>query len=115
MRRDVRMEKEKRNRYTVEFKKGTVRYILEQTKTLPQIAEELGISAGVLHKWKQQYRNELEATLDYQSAPDRIRQLEQQLQTMEFEKQKKERENAELQEELAILKKALHIFGKERT
>lgn len=107
------MEKQKRNRYTEEFKKRTVTYMLEQTKTVPQIAEELGISAGVLHNWKQQYRSEIEAT-EQQSPPDRVRQLERQLRAMEREKQQKERENAELLEEVAILKKALHIFGKER-
>ena len=85
------MEKQQRNRYTEEFKKRTVFYILEQTKTVPQIAEELGISAGVLHNWKQQYRNEVEASLEHQSSPDRVRQLEQQLQAMELEQQKKER------------------------
>jgi transposase len=108
------MEKQQRNRYTEEFKKRTVFYILEQTKTVPQIAEELGISAGVLHNWKQLYRSEVEASSEHQSTPDRIRQLELQLQAIELEKQMKERENADLQEELQILKKALHIFGKER-
>lgn len=102
-----------RNRYTEEFKKRTVLHILEQTKTVPQIADELDIPAGVLHNWKRQYRSEVHATKQ-PATPDRVRELEQQLQAMELEKQEKDRENADLLEELQILKKALHIFGKER-
>jgi transposase len=110
------MEKQQRNHYTEEFKKRTVTYILEQTKTMPEIAAELDISAGVLHNWKQRYRSEIEAEIqaEVQASPDRVRQLETQLRDMETEKQQQERENADLREELEILKKALHIFGKER-
>lgn len=110
------MEKETRNRYTEEFKKRTVKYILEQSKTMPEIAGELNISAGMLHNWKQKYRNEIQAELqaEVQASPDKVRQLEQQLRDMEVERQKQEVMNADLREELEILKKALHIFGKER-
>ncbi|WP_027085160.1 transposase [Cohnella panacarvi] len=110
------MEKQTRNRYTEEFKKRTVKYILEQSKTMPEIAGELDISAGVLHGWKQKYRTEIQAEMqtEIQASPDKVRQLEQQLREMELAKQKQEALNADLQEELAILKKALHIFGKER-
>lgn len=106
------MEKQTRNHYTEEFKKRTVKFILEQTKTIPELALELDISAGVLHNWKRMYRSEFQAEI--QAAPDRVRQLEQQLRDIETEKQKQELENADLREELEILKKALHIFGKER-
>ena len=76
-------------------------YILRTNKTVPgKNAEELGISAGVLHNWKQLYRSEVEASSGHQSTPDRILQLELQLQAIELEKQQKERENADLQEEL---------------
>jgi transposase len=43
-----------------------------------------------------------------------VSQLEQLIRDREIEKQETERENADLREELEILKKALHIFGKER-
>lgn len=110
------MEKQTRNHYTEEFKKRTVKFILEQTKTIPELALELDISAGVLHNWKRMYRSEFQAEIqaEIQAAPDRVRQLEQQLRDIETEKQKQELENADLREELEILKKALHIFGKER-
>ena len=110
------MEKQARNHYTEEFKKRTVKYILEQSKTMPEIAQELEISAGVLHSWKQKYRGEIQAEhqAEVQASPDRVRQLEKQLREMEAAKQKQEQDNIDLREELEILKKALHIFGKER-
>lgn len=43
--------------------------------------------------------------------PDMVRQLEQE---MEQELKKIERENADLREEIAILKKAQHIFSNQR-
>jgi transposase len=114
------MEKQTRNHYTEDFKKRTVKSILEQTKTIPEIALELDISAGLLHNWKRLYRSEFQAQIqaevqaEVQAAPAKVRQLEQQLRDLETEKQKQELENADLREELEILKKALHIFGKER-
>jgi len=101
-----------RNFYSEEFKKQMVRYILEQNKTMPQISEEVGVSAGVLHTWKAQYRDEIQ--LESLATPEKVRQLEQQLHEKERENQEKERQNQDLQEELAILKKALHIFSKEK-
>jgi len=101
-----------RNHYSEDFKRQMVKYILEQSKSMPQIAEEVGISAGVLHSWKAQYRDEIQ--LDSIVTPDKMRQLEQQLREKELEKQEMERKNQDLQEELAILKKALHIFSKEK-
>jgi transposase len=110
------MEKQPRNQYTEEFKKRTVKYILEQSKMMPEIAGELNISVGVLHGWKQKYRSEIQAEMhaEIQASPDKVRQLEQQLRDMEVAKQQQEAMNVDLREELEILKKALHIFGKER-
>ena len=95
---------EQRQRYNEEFKKQAVKYVQEQTKSLPEIAEEMNIPAGTLKNWMTKYRS-------FENEPvansEKLRQLEERLRASEREKQ-------ELQEELAILKKALHIFGKEK-
>jgi transposase len=95
---------EQRQRYNEEFKQQAVKYIQEQTKTLPEIAEEMNIPTGTLKNWMRKYRS-------FENEPvansEKLRQLEAQLRASEREKQ-------DLQEELAILKKALHIFSKER-
>ncbi|MEF3302002.1 transposase [Paenibacillus sp. GYB003] len=103
---------EVRQRYNEEFKKQTVKYIQEQTKTTQQIAEELNIPVGTLYDWVAKYRdfkNEIEV-----DSREKIRELERRLQEMERENQEKERENLDLREELSILKKAMHIFSKPR-
>ncbi|GJM77504.1 transposase [Paenibacillus macerans] len=93
-----------RQRYNEEFKKQAVKYVQEQTKTLPEIAEEMNIPVGTLKNWMTKYRS-------FENEPivntEKLRQLEERLQASEREKE-------DLQEELAILKKALHIFSKER-
>jgi transposase len=95
---------ESRQLYNEEFKRKTVKFIQEQTKTLPQIAEELNIPAGTLRQWMGKYRtleNEPLANAETIRAQEKL--LKQQ-----------EREIEDLKEELAILKKAMHIFSKER-
>jgi transposase len=91
-----------RQRYNEEFKKQTVKYVQEQTKSIAEICEELQIPKSTLHQWIAQYREfENEAI----AAPEKVRQLEQLL-------KEKERQIADMEEELAIVKKAMHIFSK---
>jgi len=95
------MAKRKR-RYTEEFKREAVRLYESSGKTQVQIEAELGIGAGRLSRWNQQYgtgegrnheeREELVATAK------RVRQLE--------------RENEILRQERDILKKAVAIFSR---
>jgi transposase len=95
---------EKRQSYNEEFKRNTVKYLQEQTKSLPDLADELNIPQGTLRKWMGKYReikNEPIAT------GETLRQQAQLLQQLE-------REITDLKEENAILKKAMHIFSKER-
>lgn len=100
---------EQRQRYNEEFKKQTVKYLQEQTKSMEDVALELSIPAKTLHAWKAKYRelkNEPIATLE------RVRELEQLLKEKdrELQESRKQKENAEM--ELAIVKKAVHIFSK---
>ena len=53
---------EQRQRYNEEFKKQTVKFIQEQTKTLGDLAEELNIPKSTLHQWMGKYR-ELKTSL----------------------------------------------------
>lgn len=100
---------EQRKRYNEEFKKQTVKYLQEQTKSVADVALELDIPAKTLHAWKAQYR-------EFKNEPiagmERIRELEQQLQEKERELQQSRRRITDVEEELAIVKKAVHIFSK---
>jgi len=102
---------EKRQAFNEEFKKQTVKYIQEQTKSMQEIAEELNIPASTLHQWKAKYRvfeNEPLANAE------KVRELERLLKEKERELREKDRELADTKEELAIVKKAVHIFSKPR-
>jgi len=96
--------KENRQSYNEEFKRQTVKFIQEQTKTLPEIAEELNIPKGTLRQWMGKYRElENEPVASGETIRQQAKRIEQQ-----------EQELNDLKEELAILKKAMHIFSKER-
>ena len=73
-------------------------------KSVREIEEELGLTKGILYKWRRRYRvNEAEAKLE--------RSEERETQA---ELRRLERENKVLRQERDILKKALSIFSKEQ-
>ncbi|REK76794.1 transposase [Paenibacillus paeoniae] len=93
-----------RQHYNDEFKLQTVKYIQEQTKNIPQIAEELNIPESTLQQWMVKYRKfENEPLL----TPEALRERDRKIKTQA-------KEIADLQEEIEILKKAMHIFSKEK-
>ncbi|ASA26058.1 transposase [Paenibacillus donghaensis] len=91
-----------RKSYNDEFKRQTVKYIQEQTKTVAELALELDIPAKTLHQWLGKYRQFPDEPV---ANAERIRELERLL-------QEQEQINADLTEEIAIVKKAVHIFSK---
>lgn len=95
---------ESRQSYNEEFKRKTVKFLQEQTKTLPELAEELNIPVGTLRQWMGKYR---EIGNEPVASSEKLRQQAEKL-------TEQEREIKELREEIDILKKAMHIFSKER-
>lgn len=96
--------KESRQHYSEEFKENTVKYLQSQEKTLPQLAEELNIPEGTLRQWQAKYRKfENEPLVDRETLRKKERDIEELQRIIE-----------EQNEEIAILKKAMHIFSKER-
>jgi transposase len=95
---------EQRQSFNETFKKEAVKYVQEQTKTVPQVAEELNINVETLRQWMGKYR-------EFENEPvnhgETVRQQSQRIHDQECE-------IADLKEEVAILKKAMHIFSKER-
>lgn len=92
----------KKQKYDAEYKRQTVEYILEQRKSVAQVARELDISANTLHGWINKQKTGYEVQVDSsQSADERtLRELQRQIR--------------DLQEENEILKKAMHFFAKDR-
>jgi len=89
-----------RQHFDEEFKRQTVKHMLETGKTPSEVSKELDIPVSSVRAWKKQYADVGEKSqlfVDY----DRLRKLEAQ--------------NRDLQEELEILKKAMHFFTKDRS
>ncbi len=104
---------EHRQTYNEEFKRQTVKFAQEQKqkKTMRDIAQELDIPLSCLHEWMTKYR---EFDNEPVASDERIRNLEQQLRDLERQLKEEKQKNAEKEEELAIVKKAVHIFSRPR-
>jgi transposase len=92
------MNQKPRKRYTTEFKAQAVE-LLETGKPVPQVAEELCISSGLLYKWRlgSQGGSAGPRAEGEEAGADDLRTLR--------------RENALLRQENDILKKAAVILG----
>lgn len=99
------MDQKKYRRYSEVFKLEALRLLESSQKSASQIERELGITTGLLLKWRSRYRAveqsngeiHLQAS-DLEAAKAEIRRLQ--------------RELSEAQEERDILKKAVNIFSR---
>jgi transposase len=102
------MSERKYRSYTEAFKLEALALLEQHEKSAGQIERELGITPGLLVKWRARYQAvnggngkvHLEPS-DLEAAKAEIRRLQ--------------RENADLQEEREILKKAVNIFSRKST
>ncbi|BBU38858.1 transposase [Aeribacillus sp. FSL K6-1121] len=92
----------KQRRYEEDFKRQTVRYILEEAKSVAQVARELKINENTLHGWMKKYKQEPEITetQTFRSEDHEVRELKKRIR--------------DLEEENSILKKAMHFFAKDQ-
>ena len=101
---EAKMAKKQRS-YPKEFKMDALRLLETSDKSVSQIERDLGITPGLLHKWKRRYQITRDDTTEQDSldkseleqAKARVRQLE--------------RELAITREEREILKKTIAIFS----
>ncbi len=101
----ARMAKERRKRrsFTDEFKAGAVRLVLDEGKTIAQVARDLDLTASAIAGWVKQARADRSKGKTGLTTEERA----------ELAKLKKE--NRELRMERDILKKAAAFFAKEST
>ena len=91
-----------RKRHDAEFKKEIAQVYLEGRRTAPSLATELGLHVNTIYKWAEQYRADPQNAFPGSGnmKPD------------EAELSKANRRIRELEEEVAILKKAAAYFAK---
>lgn len=94
-----------RKRYNKTFKEEVVKYIQEQRKSMDEIAIELNIPKGTLKN----------GMMTFRQFPDEPFVGSGKLRTQEQQIVDLEQKNKDLEEEIAILKKAMHIFSKDRS
>jgi transposase len=96
------VRREEHRYFDKDFKYEAIRLMNEGSRSVKDIAGDLGIHPNLLHQWRRKYRADMEQAFPgkgHLRAPDEeLRRLQ--------------RENENLKEEKAILKKALAIFSK---
>jgi transposase len=91
-----------KRRYDKQFKREAVHHYETSGKTVAQVEADLGITSGLLNKWRAQFKQNGE-----QAFPGSGQQTE-----VEAELGRLRRENAVLRQERDILKKAMQVFAR---
>ena len=97
-------ENGRRRSYDRSFKVEAVRLVTEKGRKVTEVARELGINANQLHRWKRMLAQEGQSAFPGKGH----------LTPEQEELRRLRRENADLREERAILKKATAIFSSRR-
>lgn len=92
---------QQRKVYPESFKKDAVRRVMARgSRTVAEIARELGVSQSMMHRWREQFEAELSgSTRGSQSEREEVERLR--------------RELRDLQAENSLLKKAAALFAKD--
>jgi transposase len=94
-----------RRSFSREFKLEAVRQIIEQNRTIAEVSRELGIGAGQIGHWKQQFLEDREGAFP---GNGRLKVADEELRRLE-------RENRQLRLELEFVKKTAAYFAKEKS
>jgi transposase len=94
----------KQGRYSNEFKQEVLRMAASSSKSISELERDLGLSAGLIRKWQQRYRE----------GRDEGKLLPSQESEAQAEIRRLKRENDILRQERDILKKALKVFSRDQ-
>lgn len=92
-------KRKKPRRFTPEFKREAVTYLVESGKSLEAAARELGISATSLGRWRDHLEAEGELQVAEETPEEELKRLRKRVKKLEMERE--------------ILKKATAFFAKE--
>jgi transposase len=99
------MNEKKYRSYTEEFKLEALALLEQSGRSTGQIERELGITPGLLVKWRARYQAVGKGRQEVHLEPS-------DLETAKAEVRRLKRELAEVEEEREILKKAVNIFSR---
>ena len=94
-----------RRKYSREFKIEALKMVLEENRTVTDVAESLGIDRSLLQRWKSEFKDDRDVAFpgNGRRKPD------------DEEIARLKRELAQAQQERDILKKALAFFAKQKS
>lgn len=92
-------QKRSYKQYPKEFKDEAVALMLEQGYSVPEAAKSLGITAGMLYKWKERQEQQAEGKVLAEDEHEELKRLRKEVKELRMEKE--------------ILKKASAFFAKE--
>ncbi|MFE5826590.1 transposase [Streptomyces erythrochromogenes] len=58
-----------RRTYTTEFREGAVRIVIERGRSIPEVAEEIGVHSSTLHSWVSRWRRNGSGSSDRPAEP----------------------------------------------
>ena len=91
--------------YTDEFKRETLELLKSSGKSAGQIEREMGITAGMLLKWRDKYQVVTEPNQEARLEPSDLEAAKREITQLK-------RELTEIAEEREILKKVVNIFSR---
>jgi transposase len=99
------MRGKKYRAYTEEFKREALELLKSSGKSAGQIERDLGITAGMLLKWRDRYRVVAHENQEPKLEPSDLEAAKREIQRLQ-------RELKEIAEEREILKKVVNIFSR---
>lgn len=97
----------KKKRYTQEFKKEAVRYIVLEGESVSSVAERLDVNVNLLYSWKKLFVEEFEPEQTKQGQPT-LKEAVSEIERLRKELRREQRANE-------ILKKTVGYFAKDET
>ena len=104
------MAKKKRKPYLREFREEVLRLVETSDKSIAEIERELGLSEGLVQKWRERYVLKQRRT---QAQSNNSDASERTIEEAEAEIRELKRELETVKQERDILKKAISVFSKD--
>lgn len=101
------MTRKRRPAYTEEFRREAVRRAEKEGNTTASVAREIGVSAQQIYNWRRQFNRLSDKQFNSVNGVDYSKQES-------AEMRKLRRKNAELEKEIAFLKKATAYFASQQ-
>lgn len=101
------MTRKRRPAYTEEFRREAVKRAEKEGNTTASVAKELGVSAQQIYNWRRQFNRLSDKQFNSVDGVDYSKQESAEL-------RKLRREKAELEKEIAFLKKATAYFASQQ-